>query len=301
LRIGLIGVGQMGGAIARRLAGAGHEVAAYDVRSAALAPLAASGVAAARSAREVAERCELIAVAVLDDAQVLEVLQGSDGILAGARGDAVVVIHSTVAPATLRRAGELAKQCGIALIEAAVSGADGHNSVGNLCVMVGGERAAFERARPALEVIGSLVLHLGPLGAGLDAKLVRNAIVYQQYLAGYEGFRLAAELGVPRDALRAILDHTGVVAPNLGAFLRERGDMAPLGPQQAERRRAFEITTATARKDLAAALARAREVGVELPATERAAAEMAAVFGVPDPGAQPHGTKLRRMSGTSGK
>jgi 3-hydroxyisobutyrate dehydrogenase len=286
LRVGLVGVGRMGGAIANCLLDAGHEVVAHDVRSAELATLAAhpSGRAsAARSAREVAARSELIGIAVLDDAQVLGVLLGPEGVLAGARADSVVLIHSTVAAATLRRAGEAAQRCGVALLEASLSGRDGHRSMGDLCVMVGGERAAFERARPMLEVIGGLVLHLGALGAGLDAKLVRNAIVYQQFLAGYEGFRLAEALGIPRNSLRGILEHTGVLGANLAAFLGERPSMQPLGPGEPERRRFFELTAETARKDLGAALARAREVGLELPATEHAVQQMSAVFGVDDP------------------
>ena len=292
MRVGLIGIGRMGGAIARRLLETGHEVSAHDVRAEELAAFAAhpSGRASsARSACEVAQRSELVGVAVLDDAQVLDALLGPDGALAGAHGDSVVMIHSTVAPATLRRAGEAAARRGVALIEAAVSGRDGHRSVGNLCVMVGGERAAFERARPALDAIGGLVLHLGPLGAGLDAKLVRNAIIYQQYVAGYEGFLLAESLGIPRASLRSILEHTGVLAANLDSFLGERGSMQPLGSDESERRRFFELTAAIARKDLAAALARAREVGLELPATEGAAAQMAAVFGVGGAAAQPDG------------
>jgi 3-hydroxyisobutyrate dehydrogenase len=286
LRVGLVGVGRMGGAIASCLLDAGHRVVAHDVRAAELAALAghASGRAeAARSAREVAQRSDVIGIAVLDDVQVLDVLLGPDGVLAGAGKDAVVMIHSTVAAATLRRAGEEAGRSGVALLEASVSGRNGHHSVGDLCVMVGGERAAFERARPMLEVIGGLVLHLGPLGAGLDAKLVRNAIVYQQFLAGYEGFRLAEALGIPRDSLRSILEHTGVLGATLGAFLGERRSMQPFGPDEAERRRFFELTAETARKDLHAALARARELGLELPATERAVGRMSAVFGVDDP------------------
>ena len=283
MRVGVIGIGRMGGAIAICLLDAGHEVVAHDVRAAELAALAAhpSGRATrAGSPREVAAKSDLIGIAVLDDAQLLDVLLGPDGALAGARSDSVVMIHSTVALPTLRRAGEEAERRGVALVEAAVSGADGHRSIGQLCVMVGGERAAFERARPVLDAIGSLVLHLGPLGAGMDAKLVRNAIVYQQFLAGYEGVRLAEVLGVPRDSLLRILEHTGVLGTNLSAFLGERGSMAPLGADEHERRRFFELTAATARKDLAAALARAREVGLELPATEQAAEQMAAVFGV---------------------
>jgi 3-hydroxyisobutyrate dehydrogenase len=283
LRIGLIGVGRMGGAIANCLLEAGHDVVAHDVRAAELAALAAhpSGRAsAARSAREVAQHSDLVGIAVLDDAQVLEVLLGRDGVLAGARADSVVLIHSTVAAGTLRQAGEAAKQRGVALLEASLSGRDGHRSVGDLCVMVGGERAAFERARPMLDAIGGLVLHLGPLGAGLDAKLVRNTIVYQQFLAGYEGCLLAEKLGIPRAALLGILEHTGVLAANLAAFLGERPSMAPFEPDEPARRRFFELTAETARKDLSAALARAREVGLELPASAHAIARMSAVFGV---------------------
>jgi 3-hydroxyisobutyrate dehydrogenase len=293
VRVGLVGIGRMGGAIAQRLLDTGHEVIAHDVRGDAVAALAAhpSGRACgARSGREVAQQSDLVGIAVLDDAQLLDALLGPHGVLAGSSRDSIVLVHSTVAPGTLRRAGDEATACGVPLLEAAVSGASGHRSVGQLCVMVGGERAAFERARPMLEAIGSLVLHLGPLGAGLDAKLVRNAIAYQQFLAGYEGCLLAEALGIARADVLRILQHTGVLGPNLASFLDERPSMAPFGPRDAERRRFFEATAATARKDLAAALARAREVGLELPAIEHAASRMDAAFGVGDPCAQPEGT-----------
>jgi 3-hydroxyisobutyrate dehydrogenase len=283
MRIGAIGVGQMGAAIATRWLDAGHEVVGYDLRpeaAAALASHASGRGGAAKSPREAALGRELIAVCVLDDAQVLAVLLGEDGALAGAPRDAVVMIHSTIAAATLRRAADAARERGIALLEAPVSGSDGHRSVGALCVMVGGDRTAFARAKPALDAIGSLVLHLGPLGAGLDAKLVRNLLVYQQYLAAYESLCLAEALGVPRAACEAIFEHTAAISENSKAYLRARGPMAPIPESDGERRRALALAARTARKDLAAALARAKEVGCELPATEGARERMAAVFGV---------------------
>lgn len=290
MRIGLIGVGQMGSAMARCLAEAGHELVVFDLNRAALKALAEHAsrrISAAGSVRELAGSCELIAICVLDDAQVLDVLSGSGGLLSAARAGSVVVVHSTVSLETLRRAEEAARAAGVALLEAPVSGRYGFHSVGELCVMVGGERAAFECARPALETIGSLVLHLGPLGAGMDAKLVRNAIAYQLYLVAYEALSLARELGVDAGALEQILEHTGTLPDTLRSFLRERGDMRPVADP--ERRKAFEITTATAHKDLAAVLARAREAGLELPVTARASGHMAEAFGVAAPRVQPDG------------
>lgn len=292
MRIGEIGVGQMGGAMARCLAEAGHEIVAFDANRVALEALArhASGrISAAASVREVAQRCALIAICVQNDAQVMDVLTGSGSLLAAVQRDAVVVIHSTVSLETLRRAAEEASAAGVALLEAPVSGRNGFHSVGELCVMVGGESEAFERARPALETIGSLVLHLGPIGAGMDAKFARNAIAYQQYLAAYEAVSLARELGVPAEAFAQILEHTGIVGENSRSFLRERGDMRPL--RDPERRKSFEITTEIAHKDIAAVLARAREVGLELPATAHADRHLAEAFGVAPPRrAQPDGT-----------
>jgi 3-hydroxyisobutyrate dehydrogenase len=284
VHIGLIGVGQMGGAMARCLADGGHDVVAFDLNGAALAALAehpSRRISAAGSLADLARSCELIAICVQTDAQVMDVLSGREGLLSVARSSSVVIIHSTVSLETLRNAAQAARAAGLALLEAPVSGRNGFHSVGELCVMVGGEHDAFVRARPALETIGSLVLHLGPIGAGMDAKFVRNTIAYQQYLVAYEAHSLARELGIPADALARILEHTGILADNLRAFLRERGDMRPL--EDPERRKAFEITTATAHKDLAAVLARAREVGLEMPVTAAASEHMADAFGVARP------------------
>jgi 3-hydroxyisobutyrate dehydrogenase len=201
---------------------------------------------------------------------VLEACLGDDGILAGAPEGAIVLIHSTIDLDTLRRVEEAASERGARVLDAPVSGALGHLSVGELCVMVGGDADAFETAEPVLHTYGSLVLHLGPLGSGLDAKLALNLLRYLNYVAAQESARLAARAGIPAGTMREIALHTG--ATNfVGDISRGRS------PEDYDRR----LNNAeTAQKDLDAALARAAELDLELPATEFAVDLMPGIWAV---------------------
>ncbi len=237
---------------------AGHDVVVFDVRHDRVGALAARGARAAQSVADAAAGAEVIDVVVLDGGQVEAVTRGPNGLLAHAAPGAVVAVHSTVHPSTVRAVADEAPP-GVDVLDAPISGGVGGARDGTLCVMVGGDRAAFERARPVLESVGSLVVHLGPLGAGLGAKLARNLIGYVTMLATREGVRLATAADVDLDLFRRILDHTGAVSPMMQATLEWRDDMVFDVPAMAS----------MAEKDLRAALQLAADLGVDLPATAR--------------------------------
>jgi 3-hydroxyisobutyrate dehydrogenase len=261
-RIGFVGVGRMGSAMLQKVMEAGFKATLCDPLEKALAPFVAGfpeQVRIAATPRTAAEQSDLIGVCVNTNEQLVEACLGADGVLAGAAPGSIVLIHSTVSHATLHRLGEVAGERGIHVLDAMVSGARGHLSTGNLAVMVGGDAAAFERAKPLMETYGGLVLHLGPRGSGLDAKLSLNMFRYLVMVAGQEATALAESAGV------------GAVLPQLVAHAeanRYVGNMARLTAMHdiplAQRAKDAEL----AQKDLRAAIARAAQVGVALPSAE---------------------------------
>jgi 3-hydroxyisobutyrate dehydrogenase len=278
MKVGFVGLGNMGGAMAANIAVRGHEVAVFDVDAGAVAAVAARvpGVRAVGSLTEVADGADVIGVAVVDDAQVEAVTLGAAGLLAHAPAGAALAVHSTVHPRTVRRVAAAARGAGraVAVLDAPVSGGVQGARDATLCIMVGGDAAAFERARPVFECAGNLVLHLGDVGAGLAAKLARNLIGYVTLVGAAEGRRLAAAAGLDPDVLHRILDHTGTLSPMMRDFASTRGghdvyaaDLAPL--------------VAIGAKDMAVTLDYARDLGLDLDVSEATAAHIAEAFGDP--------------------
>ena len=261
-RVGFVGLGRMGGAMFGCVVEAGFPCAAFDVRSEAARPFADRGdVVAAGSPAELASSCDVVDVVVNTDQQVLDACLGDEGLLEGARAGTVVLIHSTISLDTLRAVATAAAPVGVQVLDAPVSGRWGHRSAGDLCVMVGGDSHAFQRARPVLDAFGGLVLYLGALGSGLDTKLALNLTRYLTMMATREAMDLLAAAGVEAPFVE-ILEYTGALEipghPRNGPPPNPR---IPLDDRDAVR---LENNAATARKDLRAAVARGAELGVDL-------------------------------------
>ena len=270
MRVGFVGVGNMGGAMAVNALAAGHAVTVCDARAEAVDGLVALGAQAGATPREVAAAAEVVSVVVMSGAQVEAVCLGTDGVLAGAPAGAVVAVHSTVHPRSVRAVADVAPD-GVAVLDAPISGGVQGARAGTLCLMVGGDADAFARARPVFESMGNLVLHLGPLGTGLGAKLARNLVGYITLLGAAEGNALAAAAGVDLDALYRIEDHTGALSPMMESLMRTPGgddvytaDLQPL----------IELSE----KDLDVTLEYAADLGVALPATQLTRAQIAGVL-----------------------
>jgi len=261
----------MGLPMAANVVRAGHEVRVFDVRPDAAAPVVELGATAAGSAADAARNADVVGVVVLDGDQVEAALLGADGVLAGAAPGAVVAVHSTVHPATVDRVAAAAPD-GVDVLDAPISGGVKGARGGTLCVMVGGPPAAFERARPVLDAVGDLVLHLGERGAGLAAKLARNLIGYVSMLGAQEGRALADAAGTDPAAFAAILEHTGALSPMMRDLLSVPGGddvyRTNLGP-----------LVELAAKDLRVTLALGDDLGVDLPATAITLEHVAFSFG----------------------
>jgi len=176
--IGFVGLGIMGSRQAANLRRAGFDLTVYNrTRSTADAWAQEHGAQVAATPREVAKRSDVVISMVVDGDQVEEVLLADpDGAVHGARDGALFVDMSTIAPTQTRAIGARLAEHGVAFLDAPVTGSAPKAADGTLTIMAGGEEADFERARPLLEAMGRLVLHVGPLGQGEMVKLINNAV-----------------------------------------------------------------------------------------------------------------------------
>lgn len=175
-----IGLGSMGAPIARRLARSGYSIVACDISPAALQAFDEPGTTRERDPLAAAQKANLLGICVRTDEQLEQLV--NRGALFAAMGDGgLVILHSTIAPRLARRVAAEARQSGVDLIDVGVSGGGPAAIEGTLSLFVGGEKAAVERARPWLQSIGKSIAYLGPVGRGLEGKLLNNLISIANY------------------------------------------------------------------------------------------------------------------------
>ncbi len=205
-RVGIIGLGKMGQPMARHLRKAGFEVTAYDIDEHARGQAERSGIALAANPRAVAERSDFVIVVVGFDQEAEDrPARLRTASRAAARPGLIVGIASTVAPRTMARLATHLADTGIVLLDMPITRGEPAAEAGQLLVMVGGDAQAFESCKPALASFASSIFHLGDLGAGQVGKMVNNLILWSCISANHEGFKLAEQLGVDQERLRAAL------------------------------------------------------------------------------------------------
>jgi 2-hydroxy-3-oxopropionate reductase len=205
MKVAFIGLGVQGKYLAINIAEAGHDLLAYDLRSAPLAQVVSRGAKAAKSGRECGEHGEIVCICVLDDQQLKGALLGDDGVLAGIGKGAIIAVHSTVEPGTIAELAQAARAKGAELIDAPVSGSEPGARNKTMAHMVGGSTEAFARCRPIFEVSGPNVIHTGPLGTGIRAKLAHQIMVCLNMLSAYEGMQLGVAAGVAPEVLTKVM------------------------------------------------------------------------------------------------
>jgi 3-hydroxyisobutyrate dehydrogenase len=279
LRVGFIGLGNIGQPMAARIVAGGFATTVYDARPERSAALAAAGARVAASAAEVAAAADVIGICVRDDGDVEAVLHGADGVLGAAAPGAVVAIHSTITPRTVRAGGAAAAARGVSLLDAPITGGAGGAAGGTLTYMVGGDAAALERARPVFATSAARIVHTGALGSGAAAKLCNNLMLYMEFLAAREAAALARSAGVEVATLIEISRAGGIMSDAMVAViaLGDRLAATPDDPALVERARHF---AALAEKDLSVALACAAGDGLALPGTALCRALMPGVYGL---------------------
>jgi 3-hydroxyisobutyrate dehydrogenase/2-hydroxy-3-oxopropionate reductase len=247
----------MGSAMARARARAGCALVLHNrTRERAEALAGELGARLAATPAEVAAGADVTITMVADDAAVETVYREPDGLLAGARPGTILVDCSTVLPSTIRDLEPDIRATGAGVLDAPVSGSVGLAEAGTLTLMVGGEAADLDRARPALEPLAATIVHVGPLGAGAAMKLAVNAIIFGLNGALSEALVLAERAGIDRSVAYDVFAASAVGAPFVGykraAFVEP--DATPA---------AFALDLAA--KDLRLITELGRELGVPLP------------------------------------
>lgn len=205
MKIGFIGLGRMGFPMASNLLKAGHEVVAHNRSAAAVELLVKLGATAATSPAQVASGVEVLISCVMSPEQVEEVYLGPSGALAGARNGQIFIDTSTTHPDLSRRIAADLAQAGVDFLDAPVSGGPSGAQQGTLAVMVGGEAAVLQRARPVLEVFGRNIFHMGGHGAGSAAKLCNQILTGTAHVLVAEAMVLGSSFGLEPETLFAAL------------------------------------------------------------------------------------------------
>ena len=275
LKLGYIGLGNMGAPMATKMTEWPGGVTVYDIRAEAMTPLAEKGASLADSVADVAA-ADIIHITVLNDAQVREVV---GELAANTKPGTVIAIHSTISDTTaVELAGELKPQ-GLHIVDAPVSGGAAAAAKGELATMVGAEREVYERIKPAFKHWASLVIHAGEPGAGTRMKLARNMLTFTSYAAACEAMKLAEAAGLDLQALGRVVRYTDALTGGPGAIM-VRENMKDLEPDNFLYQ-PFLHTRGLGEKDLSLALALGEAVSVDLPLAREAYERLAAGLGVP--------------------
>jgi 3-hydroxyisobutyrate dehydrogenase-like beta-hydroxyacid dehydrogenase len=275
LKLGYIGLGNMGAPMAKRLVEWPGGVMVFDIRAEAMTPLAEVGATLADSVADVAT-ADIISVTVLNDEQVRDVV---GELASNAKPGTVIAIHSTIGPETAAELAEQLRPQGIHIADAPVTGGGSAAEKGELAVMVGADRDVYERIKPAFKQFASVVVHAGAPGAGTRMKLARNMLTFTSYAAACEAMKLAEAAGIDLQTFGRVVRHSDAQSGGPGAII-VREDMNQLTPGH-WLYDAFTHTRGLGEKDLSLALELGESRGVDLPLAEIALNNLAAGLGVP--------------------
>lgn len=204
-KVGYIGLGIMGAAMARNLMKAGHELVVHNRSRAVVDALANEGATAAFSPREVAEKVDFVFTNLPDSPDVELVALGENGIIEGAHEGLIFIDNSTIKPETARSVAAALNEVGVRALDAPVSGGDIGAQAGTLTIMVGGDEAAYQKARPLFEAMGKTITYIGDSGAGQIAKVANQIIVGGAMVSMAEALVLCTKSGVdPARVVQAI-------------------------------------------------------------------------------------------------
>lgn len=207
-KIGFVGTGAMGSALLSRLKLAGVPSVAFDIAPRAMEAARAEGAQTADSAKAVAQQSTIVDVVVRTDEEVLQCMLGNDGVLEGAAPGALVLLHSTIRPATTKKVALLAADKRVNVIDACMTAVPSAVRQGQLTFLVGGQKAFYQRARPHLLNMAKDAVHMGPLGCGNVTKLFKNMVTASEGLIVYEALQIAKAGGVSYKAALDLMQKT---------------------------------------------------------------------------------------------
>jgi 3-hydroxyisobutyrate dehydrogenase-like beta-hydroxyacid dehydrogenase len=258
--LGFVGLGEMGGRIAKRLLAAGHEVTGYNRTRSKAEALLAAGMRWGESPLQTAQAADVVFSMVTNTTALREVTEGQSGILAGLAKGKIYIDMSTVSPAASRAIALKAAAAGAVMLDAPVSGSISTLEEGKLSIMVGGDPAAFEKVKPILLDIGPKVTRVGANGLAVTMKIAVNLSLAVQMLAFSEGVLLAEKSGIKRETAVEVLTGSAVASP----MVKYRGPFVLNMPPKAW----FDVNMM--QKDMNLALELGRQLGVPLPTTAAA-------------------------------
>lgn len=255
--LGYIGLGVMGSRMATRLLDKGHTVTGYNRTKAKAQGLLDRGMKWGETPRAVAQAADVMFVMVTDSAALEALADGPDGFLAGIGPGKLLIDMSTVSPAVSRAVAARVRERGAEMLDSPVSGSVTTLEQGKLSMMVGGDRAAFDRAKPLLEDVGPKVTYVGGNGMAVSMKIACNLSLAVQMLAFSEGVLLAEKSGIDRKTAVEVLTNSVIASP----MVQYRGPMVLGLPEEAW----FNVTMM--QKDMNLALEMGRRLSVPLPTT----------------------------------
>ncbi|HZR44448.1 MAG TPA: NAD(P)-dependent oxidoreductase [Ktedonobacteraceae bacterium] len=214
-RLGFVGLGAMGGRIARRLLNAGHSVTGHNRTKSKAQWLLDAGMQWRDTPREVAEAVDVVFTMVTNTDALQQVFSGPDGILAGLKAGKVYVDMSTISPTASRELATQVAAKGAHMLDVPVSGSVITLEQGNLSLMAGGDHAIFEQIKPILLDIGPKVNYVGPNGQAVLMKVAINLNLAVQLLAFSEGLLLAEKGGIPRETAHEVMLNSVIASPSL--------------------------------------------------------------------------------------
>ncbi len=277
-KIGFIGLGIMGKPMAKNLLKAGYPLTVYDIVPDKAEEVVEAGAKASSSSKEVAEKSEVIITMLPNSPEVKEAVLGKNGVLEGAKPGTILIDMSSIAPLASKEVAEKAKEKGVTVLDAPVSGGEPKAIEGTLAIMVGGPQETFDEVEDILSVMGASVTRVGEIGSGNMTKLANQIIVALNIAAMSEAMVLAAKAGVNAEkvfqAIRGGLAGSTVLDAKMPLVLE--GNFKP----------GFRIELHI--KDLANALDTAHEVGVPVPLSS-AVMEVMQALKVDGKGADDHG------------
>lgn len=254
MKVGFIGIGNMGGPMCRNIIKGGHEVTVYDLSAEAVRACVELGGQAGGSAKDVASRVDVVMTSLPMPADVEAAALGPAGIAEGARPGTIFVDLSTNSPTMVRHIAAALAAKDVVTLDAPVSGGVVGAEAATISIMVGGEKAVFETCLPVFQSFGKTVLHVGALGTGSIAKLVNNMVAFCTMAAAAEGLMLGAAAGIDPAVLDQVVRNSSGDSFGFRAMAKKvlAGDYAP------------NFAIGLAYKDLHLALEMADELSVPL-------------------------------------
>ena len=271
-RIGFIGLGNMGLPMSLNLRKVGHSVAGFDVSAAAVEKLVAGGGTAADAIKAAASNVDAVISMLPSGSEVREVYLNA-GLLDAVKPDTLLIDCSTIDVDSARAVSVAAREKGLAMLDAPVSGGVAGAQAATLTFMVGGTEQAFARAKPLLEAMGKTIVHAGPSGNGQAAKICNNMVLGISMIAVSEAFVLAERLGLDAQKLFEISSKSSGQCWSLTSYCPVPGPV-PTSPANRDYQPGF--TAAMMLKDLRLAQEAARSAGASTPL----GAEAAALYGL---------------------